>query len=794
MKNEPKWSGVFVTLPGVDKAAHMWGSIDDPGGPDPMTHLKASAKVADEQVGKIVGYLRSTGQLDDTLVVLTADHGSVPGRHFHGVDADGQGYYNWYYGTMENDEYKEPQTALQPLVDTGNLAMSYSDSMVRAWLKRPVPGEGEAGRRRDGRDAGCLGRVEAARSALRPRQPVRWDRMPSQGERHWFKAHAQELLDTTAAKYGADVIATLVDDTTYSVAGDHGGIQRRSQQIPIVFAGGGVGSQDLQRRGQVGRHHADDPEGDADPAHPPSRRKGLRSCRPGEPGGPGTGLSSPDDSMSPVTAPDEEEQPALLPAPARAKAVARKAKPPKEKKPVPVAAESTRWRGCWSTSRWPTSTGPSTTPCRRRWPRTRSRGCGSRCGSPARTSTASSIERAATTDHTGRLQPLRRVVSAEQVLAPDVTALTGAVAERYAGTRSDVLRLAVPPRHATVEKQDREPAPPVEAAALPAAAADYTGGPELLTTLSEGGSPRAVWTVLPGDDWADLLTEAVVATAASGRGALVCVPDHRDVERLDAALTERLGQDRHVVLAADAGPARRYRAFLKVSRGAVRIVIGTRAAAFAPVRDLGLVAMWDDGDDLFDEPRAPYPHAREVLLMRAHETGCAARARRARPQRRGGVPPPHGLGHRGGCSSRRRPRADRGGRDRRRRPRPRARPGRAGRHGSRVRPLQLLRDAVQAGPGAGPDAPGRLRDPARLRPLPDTGHLRCLPRAAAGARPRPTRRSAPGARRRTQPGPVRPECGAEGSGLRCSATPGRPRRSAGRCRASPSASPPRASA
>ena len=77
---------------------------------------------------------------------------------------------------------------------------------------------------------------------------VRWDRM-SKPERVWFAAKAQTLLDTTAAPYGADVIATLVDDTTYSVAGDHGGIQRRSQQIPIVFAGGGVGSRDLQ--GQV---------------------------------------------------------------------------------------------------------------------------------------------------------------------------------------------------------------------------------------------------------------------------------------------------------------------------------------------------------------------------------------------------------------------------------------------------------------------------------------------------------------------------------------------------------------
>ena len=47
------------------------------------------------------------------------------------------------------------------------------------------------------------------------------------------------------------------------------------------------------------------------------------------------------------------------------------------------------------------------------------------------------------------------------------------------------------------------------------------------------------------------------------------------------------------------------------------MVIGNRAAAYAPVHDLGLVALWDDGDDLLAEQRAPYPHAREVLALRA---------------------------------------------------------------------------------------------------------------------------------------------------------------------------------
>ncbi len=231
------------------------------------------------------------------------------------------------------------------------------------------------------------------------------------------------------------------------------------------------------------------------------------------------------------------------------------------------------------------------------------------------------LERVERSEHEGRLAPLRRAVSAEPVLSPAVARLSELVAARYAGTRSDVLRLAVPHRHATTEKQESAPAPaasPDTAAAVQAWSA-YDGGAELARRLAEGGSPRVVWSALPGDSWPTLLAQAAAATYASGRGALLCVPDHKDVARLDQALSKVLGAGRHVVLTADSGPAQRYRSFLAVSRGAVRIVVGTRAAAFAPVHDLGLVAIWDDGDDLYAEPRAPYPHTREVLLTRSHE-------------------------------------------------------------------------------------------------------------------------------------------------------------------------------
>ncbi len=239
------------------------------------------------------------------------------------------------------------------------------------------------------------------------------------------------------------------------------------------------------------------------------------------------------------------------------------------------------------------------------------------------------VERRDTAEHVGRLSPLRRVVSAEPVLTPHVLAAAGVVAARYAGSLGDVLRLAVPPRHAAAEKAlaaegpERQPL----AAAEGRAWARLRTGSAFLAHLAEKGSPRASVLALPAtdpaEDWPALLAEAARATAASGRGSILVVPDHRDVRRVEAALAGALGPGRHTRLTADQGPQARYTAFLKALRGHVDVVVGTRAAAFAPVHDLGLVAWWDDGDDLLDEPRAPYPHVREVLLARAAEEDAA---------------------------------------------------------------------------------------------------------------------------------------------------------------------------
>ncbi|SNQ50924.1 putative primosomal protein N' [Frankia canadensis] len=243
------------------------------------------------------------------------------------------------------------------------------------------------------------------------------------------------------------------------------------------------------------------------------------------------------------------------------------------------------------------------------------------------------LERAERSDHDGRLAPLERSVSAEPVLSPQIARLARAVADRYGGTLADVLRLAVPPRHGRTETAAVAAGKAAVAAAKaggdsggqrpPGEWARYPAGASMLAALADGRSPRAVWWAPPGPAWPEMIATAVAAAVRSGRGALVVVPDHRDVDRVEVMLVEAVGRAAVVALRAGLGPAARYRAFLTVLRGQARVAVGTRAAVFAPVADLGLVVVWDEGDELHAEPLAPYPHTRDVAVLRARLEGAA---------------------------------------------------------------------------------------------------------------------------------------------------------------------------
>lgn len=260
----------------------------------------------------------------------------------------------------------------------------------------------------------------------------------------------------------------------------------------------------------------------------------------------------------------------------------------------------------------------------------------------------------------GALSEVEQVVSPLPVLRQEIWALAREVADRQAGTASDVIRLAVPPRQVRVEKahlaaladaaaepasEDADGAAPVADAAaavvvdpaapvVDAAALPPIDGyaPDGLAAAVDGAGRVAVDAIpevveLPGGVWAGrwavTLAQAAARVLASGRSSVLVVPDYRDQDQLEAALAAHAPAGS--VLRTDArqsGPDR-YRSFLAGLGDVPRIVVGNRSAVYAPAPRLGLVAMWDEGDPLHAEPLSPYAHARDVALLRSRQQGTA---------------------------------------------------------------------------------------------------------------------------------------------------------------------------
>src|SRR5690606_19982582 len=100
--------------------------------------------------------------------------------------------------------------------------------------------------------------------------------------------------------------------------------------------------------------------------------------------------------------------------------------------------------------------------------------------------------------------------------------------------------------------------------------------------------------------------DAVAAVRAVGKDAVLAVPDQRDLDQLARALQLRLPDEPVARLDGAQKPAMRYRSYLDAHDGRTHIVIGSRHALLAPLPDLGLIVVWDDGDPVLEEPLAPY--------------------------------------------------------------------------------------------------------------------------------------------------------------------------------------------
>lgn len=226
------------------------------------------------------------------------------------------------------------------------------------------------------------------------------------------------------------------------------------------------------------------------------------------------------------------------------------------------------------------------------------------------------------------LSEIDTVVSPVPVLPAPLYALARRVADRAAGSASDVLRLVIPKRMVRAEKAWRAAEPPVRPDVAEAAHAAAERTLDAFPTLRAGilagerlavDAPPILTATASGEPigaWAVLLAAAATVTLAAGRSAVIVVPDHRDQHQILAALDG--GVPASAIVRDDArqaGPAR-YASYLRMLSSEPCIVVGNRSAVYAPVAAPGLLAIWDDGDPLLAEPLSPGVHARDAALVR----------------------------------------------------------------------------------------------------------------------------------------------------------------------------------
>ncbi len=102
----------------------------------------------------------------------------------------------------------------------------------------------------------------------------------------------------------------------------------------------------------------------------------------------------------------------------------------------------------------------------------------------------------------------------------------------------------------------------------------------------------------------------------AGRSAILLVPEIGLTPAMAAQLHSSFG-DSVALLHSALTPDERAEQWYRIRRGEARIVVGTRSAIFAPVKNLGLIIVDEEHDSSYKQEEIPRYHARDVAVMRA---------------------------------------------------------------------------------------------------------------------------------------------------------------------------------
>ncbi|MDE6108482.1 MAG: primosomal protein N', partial [Oscillospiraceae bacterium] len=143
-----------------------------------------------------------------------------------------------------------------------------------------------------------------------------------------------------------------------------------------------------------------------------------------------------------------------------------------------------------------------------------------------------------------------------------------------------------------------------------------------LNSLAEEGKPAAALLYgVTGSGKTQVYIRLIRETLKRGKSALVLVPEIALTPQLMAIFTSHF-QNEVAVLHSSLPAGERYDEWKRAKAGKAHVVIGTRSAVFAPLRNLGLLVLDEEQEGSYKSENVPRYHARDVAKYRASVNGA----------------------------------------------------------------------------------------------------------------------------------------------------------------------------
>ena len=207
------------------------------------------------------------------------------------------------------------------------------------------------------------------------------------------------------------------------------------------------------------------------------------------------------------------------------------------------------------------------------------------------------------------------IQDASEVLSRQLFDFLRAVADRQCVALGELLALAIPDHMSTVQRLPAIQPRALEVDILVPKLDSALGS--RAAVLTSARQLEVAGTLFP--DWSLLIIANALGVYSKGKSSIIVVPERSDIDII-SDLAQRLGiDDQFVFLKPSLKKSSRYQLFHQIKESQQLIVVGTRSAIFAPVHNLGLIAVHDDSDDSLRDQGSPFTNTRDLALIRAKD-------------------------------------------------------------------------------------------------------------------------------------------------------------------------------